>query len=244
MNAMRLAWLISAIAVLGGVACGNTTDDDDGSGGTTAGGAAGSQPTAGAAIDGGAGNAAGASFGGSSPKGGAGGATASGAGGASSELCFSPIVNPELALDSDALGCECTFGEACVTVEDQGRPHGIALICEEGRWLSVEDGPCFPVPLPETSCKVFGRVYSSGSTYVPDPHSCNICSCEDGELLCTEKNCPNACPPNGAPGMQCAECGPTDACLIVEHTCLPVCSESEQCNGAACLSGMCRTVCG
>jgi len=244
-SAARSAWRLSAIGVLcsaligvlGIAACEDGSDDDGGG----ASGAAGSNALGGSRSEGGN-DSGGASFGGSH-AGGFGGNNTGGAAGSTGE-CFSPIESPELALDSNAIGCPCTFGESCVLVDDGGRPHALALVCERGRWQSVEDGPCAPQVPRAAACKVLGRIYSSGSTYVPDPHSCNICSCEDGQLTCTEINCPSACPPNGGPGTQCVECGPTDACLVVEHTCLPVCSDHDSCEGKACLSGMCRSVCG
>ncbi|HEX2669345.1 MAG TPA: hypothetical protein VHM25_00660, partial [Polyangiaceae bacterium] len=190
----------------------------------------------------------GSTFGGAPNSAGAptsGGVPNSGGGGGGGQQCFDPINNPELALDPDAQGCPCSSGETCVTVQDGNRPHDLALICLGGRWQSAEDGPCYPTADRGAACKVRGRIYSDGSTYVPDAHSCNVCSCDDGRLTgCTEINCPSECPPNGGPGTQCAACGPADECLVVEHTCLPVCTDSDQCNGQSCIDGQCRSLCG
>ncbi len=93
------------------------------------------------------------------------------------------------------------------------------------------------------ACRVEGVTYSTGSTGVPDPFSCNTCDCINGELVnCTEADCDEPCPPNGVPGTQCAVCGPTDACAAVEHTCLPVCAEG--CVSGQCMNGVCKNVCG
>ncbi|HVJ18289.1 MAG TPA: hypothetical protein VM686_22875 [Polyangiaceae bacterium] len=92
------------------------------------------------------------------------------------------------------------------------------------------------------SCVVEGQVYPSGSSNVPDPFSCNTCQCVDGQLSCTEINCPEACPPDTAPSTQCAECGPIDNCLSVETGCLPSCTDI--CEFGACIDGVCRMVCG
>ncbi len=93
------------------------------------------------------------------------------------------------------------------------------------------------------ACRVNGVVYESGRTGVPDPFSCNTCDCENGELVnCTQRDCPSACPPNAVMGTQCAQCGPTDGCEVVEHACLVVCS--DECSEGLCLDGVCKNVCG
>jgi hypothetical protein len=85
-------------------------------------------------------------------------------------------------------------------------------------------------------------VYPSGATGLPDPVSCNTCSCVDGQLACTKIACPTACPTGTAFSTQCAQCGPTDACEVVEHACLPTCVDT--CTSGVCLDGVCKTVCG
>lgn len=90
-------------------------------------------------------------------------------------------------------------------------------------------------------CEVNGRTYPHGAN-VPDPRSCNTCTCEDGELTaCSEADCPKPCPEGSLPATECAECGPTDACLTVRHTCLPECGPTDECvSGGWCNSGICR----
>ena len=103
-------------------------------------------------------------------------------------------------------------------------------------------GSCEEAPLrPSASCKVGGIVYPSGTTGIQDPTSCNKCSCEDGQLSCTEIGCPTPCPAGTQFGSQCAQCGPTDACQVFEYACLPLCTDS--CPGV-CSNGICRQVCG
>jgi len=103
-------------------------------------------------------------------------------------------------------------------------------------------GSCEEAPLRAVSCKVGGVVYPSGTSGIPDPTSCNKCSCDNGTLNCTLAACPIDCPPNTKYGTQCAMCGPTDACLTIEHGCLPVCT--PDCQGL-CTDGICRSlVCG
>ncbi|HEX2873436.1 MAG TPA: hypothetical protein VHP33_19390 [Polyangiaceae bacterium] len=113
-------------------------------------------------------------------------------------------------------------------------PSG-AFCSSEGRCEALfEDG--------DTACKVNGVVYESGTGGIADPVSCNTCACDDGRLSCTEIGCPVPCPSGTAFGTQCAHCGPTDACAIVEHACLPTCSDA--CEQGVCIEGVCRTVCG
>ncbi len=95
------------------------------------------------------------------------------------------------------------------------------------------------------ACKVNGAVYPSGSSGIQDPVSCNTCSCDDGELSCTDLNCPLPCADGSAFGQQCARCGPTDGCEIVEYGCLPTCVDSCADANATCIGGLCRSgVCG
>ncbi len=59
------------------------------------------------------------------------------------EQCYSPTQNLDWAYDDGAEGCACDEGSAGQCVADsQGR--NVALVCEDGRWLAVEDGPCSP----------------------------------------------------------------------------------------------------
>jgi hypothetical protein len=92
------------------------------------------------------------------------------------------------------------------------------------------------------ACKVNGVVYESGATGIPDPMSCNECECSDGQLICTEISCPNACPPGEVHGRQCAQCGPADECEVVEHRCLSVCKDT--CDEGACVENVCKSLCG
>lgn len=95
------------------------------------------------------------------------------------------------------------------------------------------------------SCKVDGVVYPHGATEVPDAASCNTCRCTNGQLdACTELPCPNSCPRNQDFGTQCAECGPVDECLVVEHGCFEVCDGDGDCRDGACVDGVCVRLCG
>ncbi|HET7544729.1 MAG TPA: hypothetical protein VFK05_32895 [Polyangiaceae bacterium] len=104
------------------------------------------------------------------------------------------------------------------------------------------EGVCVNAQL--AACKVDGVVYPSGSSGIPKPGDCNSCRCEDGALIeCTEKACPpdSACPAGTVATTQCAACGPTDGCEIVEHACLPTCTDS--CASGSCTNGACRWLC-
>jgi hypothetical protein len=110
------------------------------------------------------------------------------------------------------------------------------------------EGLCVDVPSNGgRACKVGGRVYAHGEGAIPDPRSCNSCSCDDGALTCTEIGCPTTCPDGSAYGTECARCGPADDCEIVEHGCLPLCDGDGACSdpGAVCGAGLCRIgICG
>lgn len=118
----------------------------------------------------------------------------------------------------------------------------------ENRFSTLEEceATCGGAPS-GTSCEVNGVVYPDGATNVPDPGSCNTCSCADGVVThCTEINCPVECEDGTALGSECAECGPTDACLTVRTGCLPTCESHEDCasSGGVCLDGLCKNACG
>lgn len=110
-----------------------------------------------------------------------------------------------------------------------------AFCSSEGRCEQLfEDG--------DAACKVNGVIYKSGTSGIADPVSCNQCQCQDGQLACTEVGCPIPCPTGTAYGTQCAQCGPTDACDVVEYGCLPTCSDT--CAQGVCIDHVCKTVCG
>jgi len=57
--------------------------------------------------------------------------------------CFSPTQNLDIANTSNAIGCDCNS-----EIDEDVCVNGVALICEENTWITVEDGPCFnPEPL-------------------------------------------------------------------------------------------------
>jgi len=124
----------------------------------------------------------------------------------------------------------------CTTPCEPCLPPGPAVCTAAGTCENAPFGP------EQTACKVGGIVYPSGATGIPDPTSCNKCSCADGQLSCTEIGCPIECPMGTRYGTQCAQCGPTDACQVVEHACLPTCTDA--CMSGFCSNGICRQICG
>jgi hypothetical protein len=97
------------------------------------------------------------------------------------------------------------------------------------------------------SCEVHGITYPHGSGRVPDPASCNTCSCEDGVVGgCTEIGCSEECPAGQDYAFECAKCGPVDECLSVRSGCFDVCEDQDDCeeSGGQCLGGFCRNFCG
>jgi len=80
-----------------------------------------------------------------------------------------------------------------------------------------------------TACRVGGQTYPHGAG-VPDPYSCNGCSCDQGQITgCTEADCPEPCADGTKPGTSCAACGPADGCEILETDCLPACDSDDDC---------------
>jgi hypothetical protein len=179
------------------------------------------------------------------------GACAGGNGGTQIGSCFSPTQSPELAIDAPDAGCGCSGEEAdqCVSTRYQGRAWDVALVCSEGRWRSVEDGPCFPgqPSAPATQCVVEGALYADGAP-IPDPFSCNTCVCEGGQVSsCTEIGCTDPCPAGTSEGISCAVCGPTDGCEALETGCFVTCRDDAECTDPLhpiCLGGQCRNACG
>jgi hypothetical protein len=116
------------------------------------------------------------------------------------------------------LGANCSDAGECVTVYDNG-----------GR-----------------GCMVAGVIYAHGTGGIPALDGCNQCSCDDGALACTKLACGDACPAPLVAGTQCAACGPTDACQLVEYACFAPCESTADCDAAElCVSSVCVTgVCG
>lgn len=92
------------------------------------------------------------------------------------------------------VGCpdpECEDGAARAPDGTEVVVDGLDCTCEAGR---------LDCTAPLGSCVSRGVVYQEGAS-VPDPNSCNTCTCIDGEVTqCTEINCPTSqiapCDPN------------------------------------------------
>jgi hypothetical protein len=54
--------------------------------------------------------------------------------------CYAPDKNVGTAFEEGSVGCECDEESAGQCVD------GTGLICEDGHWQAVLDGPCFPPP--------------------------------------------------------------------------------------------------
>ena len=58
--------------------------------------------------------------------------------------CYSPSQNLEMAYEDGAQGCACDVqNDQDVCIKDKSGRE-VALICENGKWIAVEDGPCMP----------------------------------------------------------------------------------------------------
>ncbi|MDF3069233.1 MAG: sspo [Polyangiaceae bacterium] len=149
--------------------------------------------------------------------------------------CFSPTHRPYLAAEPGATGCACeNRGPECVLTEHDGRPWRVALYCNEGRWVSAEDGVCGDGS--QADCRSRGVTYPHGARRIPSPVDCNECDCEDGKLTCTEGGCggaPHECPEGSTLRVTCIECSVGAAmstCSVFETACLT----EEQCPDGAC----------
>ena len=76
---------------------------------------------------------------------------------------------------------------------------------------------------------------------MPDPFSCNTCTCgASGPDVCTERNCPIPCPAGTEPTSRCIACGMLPGgCDIVESGCFPRCDDDDQCGVGTCIDGVC-----
>lgn len=139
--------------------------------------------------------------------------------------CFAPDRTPELVNEPEVIGCPCDGqAEVCVRTEDDW----VALACDGSRWTAAEDAGC---PAQGTACMIHGAVYASGSSGIPSPFdTCNTCTCDDGDAVCTEIACPGSgCPEGTVPASTCAECGPAGGCAVALVGCLFTCENSDDC---------------
>jgi hypothetical protein len=66
--------------------------------------------------------------------------------GCKKDACFSPSRNLENAYLSGSEGCPCNeLNDRDTCVEDNDGKK-VALVCENGFWVAVEDGPCMKLP--------------------------------------------------------------------------------------------------
>lgn len=173
-NLMILA-LVVATAACGG-------DDGPGSAAGGSGGNAGG--TGGTTLSAGSGGS-----GGTVPSAGSGGAVPSAGFGGSAPYAGSGG-SPAGAGSEAGAGDECAAtGESCL---DQN-------CCYDQCIEEICGGP----EMAPGRCIVGGQIYTDGASNVPDPFSCNTCTCQDGEITgCTEMACPN---PPGPVGTRCRD---------------------------------------
>jgi hypothetical protein len=221
-------------------------DIENGAGrGGDSGGASGSGSTTGGAPNGGS-NHGGAANGGAANGGTSSGGTPQGGaspngGSAGGGGCFSPDDNPELSLEPDSQGCACSEGtDQCLAIPEGGGLHLVGMVCREGRWSVVEDGPCEPGPS-LSWCMIENRVFKDGGP-VPAEFLCRFCwFCGAGHGACPLIDCaPPPCPAGTAQGSRCRSCGLLPGgCDITEHGCFAPCDEGETCDWGRCSDGVC-----
>jgi hypothetical protein len=88
-------------------------------------------------------------------------------------------------------------------------------------------------------------VYPSGDTTLPDPTSCNTCTCDNGMVTaCTEIACARPCPDGSELSTDCAHLSSTGmGCEIARTACLPTCATDADCAEGSCQAGACEILC-
>ena len=157
--------------------------------------------------------------------------------------CYSPDA-PALALGAEGPGCVCDAeveASACVGVPVNGNLHQIAMVCENGRWQTVEDGPCEPGPGP--ACMIRNRIFSERP---PPQFLCEWCAhCMNDDPVCTLIDClaPEPCPAGTIDATRCWGCGPVDNCTLSEHGCFSPCDDTTTCDIGRCSQNVCTWTC-
>jgi hypothetical protein len=122
--------------------------------------------------------------------------------------CYSPFQNLDDAYADDAEGCAC---EDTATNRAGHCVDGAALMCMQGKWQSVVDGPCEPrLPITSEAC-----IASGGEPHLPDAsraHACPAPLAKVGELTDGEEEIGACCKP--------IPLGPTE-CVAIGGEALP-----------------------
>lgn len=103
--------------------------------------------------------------------------------------CFSPFQNAEQAYDEGAVGCDCDDENAGACI------GGAAIMCMDGKWEAVEDGPCYPTEQPcegfiegiATCLELFNTCKEEAGRFCGLNRKTE--QCDDGIIVQTEDEC-------------------------------------------------------
>lgn len=138
--------------------------------------------------------------------------------------CYSPQQNVSNAYEPGAIGCECPAGTPGICVS------GVALLCQDGRWVAVEDGPCWGCWTPDEPDLAFNRP-SDGCACTADAGSVCIHSVVNGAVSLTGYGLAACTGGKWTLDVSAGQCQCTSDAS---------CGFSSRCDNGTCLAGACE----
>jgi len=149
------------------------------------------------------------------------------------------LVDPDRWDEEAATRLRTSYAESCTV------PNSISSC---SACLAVNTGSCSAqgqcvAELPRAACRAEGVTYGDGVSSIPDPTSCNRCSCYDGHLNCSDaEDCAKPCAAGLIRAESCRECV-AGTCVVVDTGCYPACTDDGSCAEGSCQAGACVTPC-